>query len=111
MGRVLNVHVRQDGAWVPLGEIYIPTQVMEQLIERGYDKIQLALDDEDFDRKEKVSKTFTSEEVAEIDRNARAFGWEVGRGAPLTRIVASSPENPFLNKDWDKMMKETPDAS
>lgn len=30
-----------------------------------------------------------------IDQNARAYGWEVGRGAPRAESVEPSPENPF----------------
>ena len=39
--------------------------------------------------------------LAEIDRNARAYGWEIGRGHPLVeRIESTDPENPFLAADW-----------
>ena len=30
------------------------------------------------------------------DQNARAYGWEVGRGAALAESIDSSPENPFF---------------
>lgn len=37
----------------------------------------------------------------EIDRNARAYGWSVGRGHPLTpQIEDVDPENPFLDPNW-----------
>lgn len=36
----------------------------------------------------------------EMDRNARAYGWEVGRGKPLTAVLDFDPDNPFLNPDW-----------
>lgn len=35
-----------------------------------------------------------------IDRNARAYGWEIGRGAPLVDKIEYSPDNPFLNPNW-----------
>lgn len=37
----------------------------------------------------------------EIDRNARAYGFEVGKGHPLTEVIEqTSPDNPFMNPDW-----------
>ena len=37
----------------------------------------------------------------EIDRNARAFGWEVGRGQPIATILRKiSDNNPFMDPDW-----------
>lgn len=42
----------------------------------------------------------------EMDRNARAFGWEIGRGHPLTDLVMEcSPENPFLDPEWKSKIK------
>lgn len=39
--------------------------------------------------------------IAEIDRNARAYGWEVGHGHPLTeKIESTTPGNPFMDPDW-----------
>lgn len=39
--------------------------------------------------------------TVEIDRNARAYGWEVANGHPLTdKIEETSPENPFMSPDW-----------
>jgi hypothetical protein len=44
-----------------------------------------------------------AKKTAEIDRNARAYGWEVGRGHPLAeRIESTDPSNPFLAPDWHK---------
>ena len=37
---------------------------------------------------------------ADEDRNARAYGWEVGRGQPIGAVIQSSPDNPFLDPDW-----------
>lgn len=49
----------------------------------------------------------TLEQLEEIDRNARAYGWEIGNGHPLAeRIEELSDDNPFLDKKWrEKMMK------
>ena len=39
--------------------------------------------------------------LPEIDRNARAYGWEVRNGHPLTeKIESTSPDNPFMDSDW-----------
>lgn len=39
--------------------------------------------------------------VDEIDRNARAYGWSVGQGAPLTEVLVDvSDANPFLDPNW-----------
>ena len=40
-------------------------------------------------------------ELEEIDRNARAYGYEIGRGHPLVnKIEAVSDDNPFMDTDW-----------
>lgn len=45
------------------------------------------------------STDFTGDD--EIDRNARAYGWEIGKGHPLVeQIEKMQPDNPFLNKNW-----------
>jgi len=36
----------------------------------------------------------------EMDRNARAYGWEIGRGAPMIDEMIYSDDNPFINPDW-----------
>lgn len=36
----------------------------------------------------------------EIDRCARAYGWEVGRGQPMGKQITTSPDNPFMNIHW-----------
>jgi hypothetical protein len=41
--------------------------------------------------------------LEEMDRSARAYGWEIGRGKPMTRHMTLSPDNPFRNKDWEKV--------
>ena len=47
-----------------------------------------------------LTSSFTFEELGELDRNARAYGYEVGRGAKLEEIVTATPDNPFLHADW-----------
>lgn len=45
--------------------------------------------------------------LVEIDRNARAYGWEVGNGHPLARkIVETSPDNPFTDKNWQSKISQ-----
>ncbi len=34
MGRTVRVHIKQDGQWVPVGEVYVPTQVYDELRSR-----------------------------------------------------------------------------
>lgn len=48
--------------------------------------------------------------VDEEDRNARAYGFEVGRGAKLaTRIESLSEDNPFMDPNWrDMILAEAP---
>lgn len=39
----------------------------------------------------------------EADRQARAYGWEMGNAGhsgKLVEMVTTSPENPFLDPDW-----------
>jgi hypothetical protein len=38
--------------------------------------------------------------VQDMDRNARGYGWEVGRGQPLREVMTASPDNPFMDPDW-----------
>lgn len=38
--------------------------------------------------------------VEESDRNARAYGWEIGRGHPLVQELMTTPDNPFMNIHW-----------
>lgn len=44
--------------------------------------------------------------IAEIDRCARAYGFEVGRGQPLANTVTTSPGNPFLDPEWRSRLEE-----
>lgn len=39
-------------------------------------------------------------ELVEIDRNARAYGFEVGRGAPLAEVIEYAGGNPFIDPSW-----------
>lgn len=43
----------------------------------------------------------TREQIAEIDRNARAYGYEVGKGHPLVEeLTVISEDNPFKDLNW-----------
>ena len=47
----------------------------------------------------------------QMARNARAYGWEVGRGAPLSKIIDSTEGNPFLDNEWIKHLDEDAEES
>lgn len=49
----------------------------------------------------------TQDQLDEIDRNARAYGFEVGRGKPLERKIDFGDDNPFLDSDWRSKVKKT----
>jgi hypothetical protein len=51
----------------------------------------------------------TPEELTEIDRQARAYGFEIGRGQPLAEQVNANDSNPFLDKDWRESVTDEPD--
>ncbi len=38
--------------------------------------------------------------LREIDRNARAYGWEVGKWGVLAEHIVYSPDNPFIDPNW-----------
>ena len=42
----------------------------------------------------------------EMDRNARAYGWEIGRGREVVTNVEFSDDNPFKDPNWRDNMKE-----
>jgi hypothetical protein len=49
--------------------------------------------------------------LAEIDRNARAYGWEIGRGKELQDHIEISPDNPFKDLSWvTKVIRTVNDA-
>lgn len=63
-----------------------------QAILRGDDLHHLSIDTAHFVRDKKLE---------EIDRNARAYGYEIGRGHPLVEKIESvSDDNPFMVHDW-----------
>ncbi len=41
--------------------------------------------------------------IEEIDRCARAYGFEIGRGQSLEQKVNVSKDNPFVDKNWRKI--------
>jgi oligoribonuclease (3'-5' exoribonuclease) len=52
----------------------------------------------DYDVRERIG---ASDPIDEIDRNARAYGYEVGRGAALSHgMIQTSDDNPFMAKNW-----------
>jgi hypothetical protein len=49
--------------------------------------------------------------LEELDRNARAYGWEVGRGHPLTeKLTVTSPDNPFMDRNWRDKVEKSPEG-
>ncbi len=44
--------------------------------------------------------------LEEIDRNARAYGYEIGRGQQLGREITTSQDNPFLDPNWRDQVPE-----
>lgn len=52
----------------------------------------------DYDVRERLG---APDHIDEIDRNARAYGFEVGRGAALSHgTIQTSDDNPFMEKNW-----------
>jgi len=48
-----------------------------------------------------MEEILTQEQLEEIDRNARAYGFEIGRGSPLiAKLDNISPDNPFIDPNW-----------
>lgn len=39
-------------------------------------------------------------DLSEVDRNARAYGWEIGRGQALAETIEFSDDNPFVDPNW-----------
>jgi hypothetical protein len=39
-------------------------------------------------------------DLYEIDRQARAYGWEIGHGKELNKEIHTSPDNPFMDPNW-----------
>lgn len=50
----------------------------------------------------------TQEQMDELDRCARAYGWEVGRGKPLADSFELSPDNPFAFEYWREVSVTNP---
>jgi hypothetical protein len=47
----------------------------------------------------------------EVDRNARAYGWEAGRCGELRVSYESSSDNPFLDPDWRDAIHDAPEET
>lgn len=45
-------------------------------------------------------KTYTQKQVDEIDRSARAYGWEIGNGQSIVAKLNTSKSNPFMDPNW-----------
>lgn len=46
-------------------------------------------------------RLLSPQQLEELDRNARAYGFEIGRGQRTdSDQIDSSPDNPFLDPDW-----------
>ncbi len=54
----------------------------------------------------KEAMLYTNQDLDEIDRNARAYGFEIGRGQALAERIESSEDNPFLDPNWRDLIKE-----
>lgn len=55
--------------------------------------------------------SMTREQLDELDRNARAYGFEIGRGHELVEVIdidQLSEDNPFLDKNWKQASKLAP---
>jgi hypothetical protein len=49
----------------------------------------------------------TQEQLNEIDRNARAYGFEIGRGHPFVETLNElSDDNPFLDVNWRSTVEQ-----
>lgn len=65
--------------------------VIRELTEEDYEEL----------RKRWETEVGSKDIDEEIDRNARAYGFEIGRGHPLAeKLEKTSPDNPFLDKNW-----------
>lgn len=49
---------------------------------------------------------YTKDDLDEIDRNARAYGFEIGRGRALAEGIETSEDNPFLSPNWRDAIEE-----
>lgn len=45
--------------------------------------------------------------LEDIDRAARAYGWEIGRGKNLAEVVELSDDNPFKNSNWRELIESS----
>lgn len=49
----------------------------------------------------------SKEGLEKLDQQARAYGFEIGRGKPLTKVIKNvSEDNPFLNPNWRDQVSE-----
>lgn len=52
-----------------------------------------------------IARVVPLDKLDEIDRNARAYGFDVGQGAPLAEKLTTSAANPFLDPNWREQLE------
>ena len=70
---------------------------------------QVTLDSEMARGYEPPSMSLSPPELSEVDRAARAYGWEIGRGQSLAEQVETSPDNPFMDPNWRDRINPPPE--
>lgn len=58
-----------------------------------------------------LNAVYVTDNTTEVDRNARAYGWEIGRGQPIGWEIKTTPGNPFLDPDWRTAAQGTDERS
>lgn len=43
--------------------------------------------------------------LEEVDRNARAYGFEIGKGQDLSEEIFTSDDNPFMDTNWRELIE------
>lgn len=67
---------------------------------RATEKLTTAIENHD-----KLTRELAMRNQEEMDRNARAYGWEACRQGTLAENFTSlSEDNPFINPNWRKDM-------
>lgn len=44
--------------------------------------------------------------IFSLDQAARAYGWEVGRGKPISETIEISEDNPFMDSKWRRFISD-----
>lgn len=92
-------------------------QAMLRIMRESGALSELDINDEDFlggHRREEshvrvmeLAYALARSELVEIDRNARAYGFEVGRGALLAEVIEYAEDNPFVDPNWHDQIGES----